>query len=253
MTPHLDLGKVIAGAFLVPWWRRRAFTRALAAPCALIVAYSVVCYYSTDYVMSGFPQAAMWLVWVLYYLLFTLFAVKCHRLVLLDADAVAQRWRPGWSWRETRFFLWSAAIWGLGLAASWLLLLVAVNVWTWVAGISSDALRLTVHLWKIPVLYVFGRLCMLLPAAALDRRASLKWSWNLTRGNGWRLLVVVGGLPFVLSVLVGLIYRNDATTAEWLLLTLLAVALFAVEIAAISLSYRELTRDEDPLSSTATT
>ena len=74
-----------------------------------------------------------------------------------------------------------------------------------------------------------------------------------TRGNGWRLLLGVGGLPFVLSVLVGLIYRNDATTAEWLLLTILAVALFAVEIAAISLSYRELTRDEDQLSTTATT
>ena len=109
MTRRLDLGKVIAGAFLVPWWRRRAFARALAIPLALIIAYCVAC----SYAWPQLPQFALWLAWPLYGLLFSLFAVTCHRLVLLDAEEVAKRWRPSWSWRETRFFLWMASVWGL--------------------------------------------------------------------------------------------------------------------------------------------
>jgi hypothetical protein len=43
---------------------------------------------------------------------------------------------------------------------------------------------------------------------------------------------------------VGLLYRGNATAVETAILTFLGSALFAVEIAALSLSYRELTREE---------
>jgi hypothetical protein len=250
VTPRLDLGKVIAGAFLVPWWHRKAFARALAIPLALLVAYTVAWYYlAAPYL----PQFAMWLVWAMYGLLFTIYAVTCHRLVLLDAESVAKRWRPGWSWRETRFFLWVACIWLILMAGTWVILTVAVNAWMYIAGSHGDGFEFVPHALKIVALYVFGRLCMLFPATALDRNANLRWSWELTRANGWRLLVIVGGLPFALTFLVDLLYRDEATTVEWLIVSVVTFALLAVEIAAISLSYRELTKDEPQLSTTATT
>jgi hypothetical protein len=107
------------------------------------------------------------------------------------------------------------------------------------------------HVVKIPALYVFARLCVLFPAAALDRNPTLRWAWDLTRRNGLRLMVVVGVLPWLFSNLVYYLYRDDATRVEWVALTVAAVALFAVEIAAVSISYRELSGDAQ--STTATT
>ena len=241
MTPRLDLGKVIAGAFLVPWWHRKAFACALAVPLVLIVGFCVLWYYVA---VPYFPQYVLWTAWPLWGALFSLFAVICHRLVLLDAEAVAARWVPRWSWRETRFFLWMVTLWVVGLAAIWLFLLVVGNLWMRSVGDLPEWTDWIVSLAKLPCLYVFGRLCLLFPATAVDRGASLRWSWHLTRGNGWRLMIIVGGLPFALSFLVDLLYRDGASTLEWLALNVVAVALLAVEIAAVSLSYRELTRDD---------
>jgi hypothetical protein len=85
---------------------------------------------------------------------------------------------------------------------------------------------------------------MVLPAAAIDRRPSVKWSWNLTRGNGWKLAVIVGVLPWVIKEALALLFREEATFIETLLLATAAVALIAVEVAAVSLSYRELAAKE---------
>ena len=84
---------------------------------------------------------------------------------------------------------------------------------------------------------------MVFPATALDRRADWRWAWQLTRNNGWRLFVVVAILPWAISQLLALLYRAEATVIETILLSVTGIALFAVEIAAISLSYRELTRE----------
>jgi hypothetical protein len=238
--PRLHLGKVIVGAFLVPWLHRKAFARALAVPLALIVGFSVLWHVVPGLYTS---PVALWLSIPIYGILFTLFAVTCHRLVLLDANQVARSWWPQWSRRETRFFSWIGLLWLSGVIAGLAVLTFLFNFSKFVIGTSDAAwLEYAVYGVQLPLLYAFARFCMLFPATALDRMASLRWSWDLTRDNGWKLVVVVGGLPFVFSVLVSFFYRSGATAAERLLLTAAAVALFAVEIAAVSLSYRELTR-----------
>ena len=82
------------------------------------------------------------------------------------------------------------------------------------------------------------------PATAVDRNVDLKWAWRLTKSQGWRLFIVVAILPWIISELVALLYRGDATAVETVVLTFIGTALFAVEIAALSLSYRELTKEE---------
>ena len=61
--------------------------------------------------------------------------------------------------------------------------------------------------------------------------------------NGWRLVVIVGVLPWALSQALALAWRGEATGLEWFLFLVGGSAVFLFEIAAISLSYRELTRD----------
>ena len=241
MSARLDLGKVVAGAFLVPWWRRRAFARALVVPVLLIFAYSVAWEYLR-------PTVFPWLTWLVacgtYGLLFTLFAVRCHRLVLLDPQAVAREWQPRWTWRETRFFMWVAGFWLFGIVGMVVLLTVVLNAWGAIAGHRSIELEWTEQAVRVALLYPFGRLCVMFPATAVERPAvpDVRWAWQLTRGNGWRLMIVVGALPWLFSLLTSAVYRSEATTLEWVLVGLLGLALLAVQIAALSISYQELTK-----------
>lgn len=223
----------------MPWWRRRAFAVALCVPVLLGIAYSVLWEYYR-------PMAFPWLTWLvscgLYGLVFTLFAVRCHRLVLLDAQAVAREWRPRWTWRETRFFMWVAGFWLFGIVALVVMLMVVVNAWVMIAGHESLETQWAEQAVRIALLYPLGRLCVMFPATAVDQHPppQLGWAWQLTRGNGWRLMIVVGALPWLFAQLTGAVYRSEATTFEWLLVGLLGFVLLAVEIAAVSLCYREL-------------
>ena len=201
-------------------------------------------WYFTDHLLPAFVK---WLLCVAYGMLFTLFAVVCHRLVLLDPAAVARYPVPTWSLRESLFFMWMLAVWFFYLISWVAFLTVAVNA-LMLASASARAAPSDWHEWleagaKVPALYVFARLCPLFPATAVDRRVDLRWAWQLTRGNGWRLVVVVGVLPWVISHLLGLLYRGDPTALETIVLSIAGTALFAVEVAALSISYRELTKE----------
>jgi membrane-anchored glycerophosphoryl diester phosphodiesterase (GDPDase) len=243
MTTRLPVGKMVLGAFLIPWWNRRAFGRALAIPLLLLVTLSLTWYYAGAYL----PAYSNWLLLLLYGVLFAIFAVTSHRLVLLDPATVASRIYPRWERRETRFILWMVATWAIFGAiymAAVSLTMTASNLWT--NRPDENWMKWSLVVGKIPALYIFARLCLVFPATAVDRKVNLKWAWKLTKGNGWRLVLVVGVLPWIITLLINLLYGGDASTIETVALTFVGCALFAVEIAALSLSYRELTLEESP-------
>jgi len=229
---------VVQQALLVPWRRRREFAWALAVPLALLAGLSLARYFAREVL-----QAAGWTLFVVYCgvfaAFFTLFAVTCHRLVLLAPRMPAVRW----SWRESRFLSWVVTLWIAYIAVWWLGLLVLGNLWPRDANLPAWSPVLE-FLASLPALYLVARLSLVFPATAIDRPAGLRWAWRMSRGNGWRLVVVVTVLPWLVSRLVGLLYRDEATAAEIVLLTVLGTALFALEIAALSVAYRELVRNE---------
>jgi len=245
MPAPLAVGKVVLGAFLVPWWKRRAFARALAIPLVALASLMLSWYYAADMV----PAYVGWVLCLVYAGLFTAFAVRCHRLVLIDSEARAVDPWPRWSWRELRFFYWLTGVWLIAMVPSWFALLIAANVISWRHSPAEFSVWMdwSIYVSKIPALYVFARLSPILPAAAIDRTVDLKSAWRLTKKNGWRLALVVGVLPWAISQLLGLLYRGEATALETIVLTTLGIALLSVEIAALSLSYRELTDEGDPL------
>lgn len=230
----LDLGKVIVGAFVVPWWHWRDFLRVLAFPIAAMATLGLAWYFT----VAKLPPWTAIPVCVAYGVLFAIFAVSCHRLVLLDARRV----EAGWSRREFRFLFWLLGIYLVGVAIWLPLWTLIINVAMNLPGAGrpeqmDDWMR---QLAAVPAFYVGARLAPILPAVALEQNVSFRWAWRFTRGNGWRLVVVVGVLPWAISQLVGLLYRSDPTALETAALTVVGIALFAVEIAALSISYREL-------------
>jgi hypothetical protein len=124
------------------------------------------------------------------------------------------------------------------------LLTVVGTVWVNVTGEGGIDFHRVQFAIQLALLYPLARVCVLFPATAVDRDPlpNLRWAWDLTRANGWRLVVIVGFLPWLFAELVDLAYRSNASRLEWLLLSVLAIAFLAVEIAAVSISYRELTK-----------
>lgn len=140
-----------------------------------------------------------------------------------------------WSRREFRF-LWFVV--GIYMVVS-LLTTIAVIVVANLYKLVSDFQLLWIIV-TIPAYYVTARLSLVFPATAIDEKATLKWSWQKTRNNGWRMFVVVGVFPWMLSFLVGLIWRENATLPEVVMLYIAGYFLVVIEVSALSLSYKEL-------------
>jgi putative Mn2+ efflux pump MntP len=240
MTTRIDIGKVVVGAFLIPWWNRGAFCRALAVPFALVLGLTVVWQYSAESV----SEWAIWLLYIPIDLAFTLFAVTCHRLVLLEPSVAATTPIPVWTRRETRFFIFFVLGWLIpaAVALGW----SAANRLQPAAGANALAWVLLNWLGFVVVVvafYLVARCSLVFPATAIDQETSLKWAWHTTRHNGWRLTIVLWLVPAVTSSLTNLLDRLAAGVVAGFVLTAVACATITFEVAALSLCYRDLTKD----------
>ena len=175
----------------------------------------------------------------------TWFAVTCHRIILLDHGATPRYGIHSWSGREMRFFGWTL-VGGLCLLASVMIAAILTSVVSGGIDIFNDYPILWLPL-AIPGAYVSTRLSVLLPATAIDKRFDIGWAWEITSGNGGRLLVVVALLPLLFNSLIADV--DDLGLAPLaFLVRFIGCALLAFEIAALSVSFRFLTgstRDEE--------
>ena len=238
---RLAIDRVLLEAFRLPWTHRGAFARALAFPAiAMLVLYAPYWWFYER--LEGSVQfmvtAADKLLWIV-------FAVCCHRLVLIGL-ASGERVRPRWGHRETVFTGWVILLVGAG----WLLALPIVTLLVNVQVVRSrpSDLDLLVATWLAYGIagYIWARLSPVFPATAIDAQTSLTRAWADTRGNGLRMMVLVFALPMGLNLLAAAVYRDDATFAEALLVRALMVATLAIEVTALSLAYRQLVEMRAP-------
>lgn len=246
-SPRLALLKVLIGAFLLPWRERSRYLRALVVPTLIaVIVWAAWALLATD---SSYVTALIFM--PLYGLAFSLFAVTCHRLVLIAAANKSPRSGSPIHQRVLVFFLWLIAVYFIVAMVKMLVMTLVMNL-PGVVSLMSGGRDSEVSeqiagymVWiqsiaSIPSLYVLGRLSLVFPSIAMDRRLTLQGSWQLSSGNGWRLFVVVGLLPWLMAVLLSLFAREGSTVVEQSLLALLMYATMAVEVFALSLAFREL-------------
>jgi hypothetical protein len=233
-TRKLPVSKVVAEAFRFPWAHRGAFAKGLAVPAAAIVAIQVGKYLAEEQL----TQAVGWAVWVASGMLWVLFAITCHRLVLLELRSTDVHVIPGWGLRETWFVGWLVLVTLIILAIVWVILTVVGAV---IGTISHEFFEVTVNpMAKVIGTYFFARMALVFPATAIDTRTSLLKAWRQTRGNGWRMVVIVGVLPGAFNYLASVIFGDEPGVARAVMVSALATVVLAIEIALLSLSYREM-------------
>ena len=236
MNTQLNVKRILLGAFVFPWHYREAFFKALIIPLLCIVAFEQgmgqIEHHASIYYLMLF---------VLYLGAMTLFSVVCHRLVLIDPKAVSSAPILRFGRRELRFLYWgillSLVFMTIGLL--WVLL-VSFTMQYSIGGPDNLGWYVAIFIAAIPASYVIARLSVLFPAIATDMEYSLKWAWRLTANNGWRLAVIVAGFPVILAAVINVLYRDQASLMETIVLSFVGTVLTAVEVVAISLAYQEL-------------
>ena len=228
---HLPVINIILGAFRIPWSKRSRIARAVIAPAIALSAIGAYWVYSRP----GTYESNLWV--LLYGLALTPFAVACHRVLLLGDESLPQYGIMTWTVREGRFLTWLLAAWSLAFLTTMFLLMTIGTIVMNVFDIPRAWMEMGWFLGSFEVLgtYVLARLSLILPAVALDGRPSLSSIWRLSHGNGWRLTVVLGGLPWLVSHFQRFILPDEATFVSVLLISLVFCPLLVVEIAALSL------------------
>jgi len=166
--------------------------------------------------------------------------VSCHRIFLLKQQEVRATSVIRFRLREIMYIgRWV----GIGIIAGittipWSLTLLSVidN-----QLLNSSLLRFIYSgLISIPGYYLIARLSLALPATAIDERETLlSFSWDLSKGNGWRLTVLFGTIPFLTQLLFIILPSYESmfysllVFAAWLIVGV-------VEIGLLSLSYNYL-------------
>ncbi len=246
----LPIISTVQNALFIIWRKRLLLSRALLGTSLLLIGLDTL----QNHVLTN---PGSWVGITLYYLayglIFTLFAVTCHRVILLQEGEVPNFgvWR--WSWRETRFFGWT-----LVGGIYYILITILFAALAAVAAILGMLFANPYHettIYKYAVLvpgsYVFARMIVLLPATAIEQRYDLKWAWKLTANNGWRLVLLVVLLPAVFSMIFDSIHLKSYWAFE-IIIRVFEYVLAAIEIAVLSVSFRFLSNSVNSITQTHT-
>lgn len=240
MPAPLPVRDILFNALMVPWQQRTVLLRTLFLP---VLGWVLLTRLGQDWARDSWlrmiPISIAWAI------LYTYFAVTCHRLVLIGEQAVPRFGLTAFTPRELRFLLFLGLIYAMYMLAIMIGLMVfgtlVLNV---LPDSDATAPRLMAALAMVMSLlasgYLFARFGLVLPATALDKKLDLAWAWQRSRGNSLRLFLVVGLIPYSLTYLVGLMDVGAGSVAS-IFYTVLGFILLVIEIAALSLSYQALT------------
>jgi hypothetical protein len=180
------------------------------------------------------------------------FAVGWTRFCLLGPPAALH---ATWSWRESRYFGAMLRLF-LVYAGCLFVALMALMILRGGQMPTSKSLVLMGLGLLFAVGYLLARLCLVLPAAAVDLRFDLGTALRYSQRNGWRLFAVLilllllayfGGLfvTIVMARLLIAVFGQPLSLGPDTVLTLIeeivSYGLSAPFLAAMALSFRQLT------------
>lgn len=235
---NISVRNILFASIAITWRERSKFSKALALPALIIVtiwAARWLTYKEYDFVL-GWTHA------LLAGAASCVFAVTCHRLILTDeSPSVLRNILTG---REVKFILWALAIYVIFYFINAVFITFIVNLPTMTENFRADGnwsyyIKLVAI---IPSFYFLARVCLVFPATAIGQKSGLKWSWRTTRGRSLKMLIIVGLYPWAISWLILYLWRASTTITVDVIVCLLYLVGLALEIVALSLTYKAITQ-----------
>jgi hypothetical protein len=241
---RLPVISIIKETLLVVWQKRFVLSRALIATGLASATLDVAMRHG----LKDVSWVSLLLLFALLYVilgwvLFALFAITCHRIVLLGETSVPKYGLLSWTSRETRFFGW-----GLVSCFYGLLIIGPIMLATFLGALFADFadkehvkywVTLGAYMGSVPFVYVVARLSVLFPATAIGERRNTDWAFDTTAKNGWRLVAATTLTTAPLSLGVHALPIDHGLLADFLM-RLVDCTFMAIGIVALSLSFRFL-------------
>ena len=230
MTFKLPLVSIIKETFMFIAEHPKQILQSIAVPTCLLAVIMLI--------LSSVENFFLFLLLLLVSLLpFSKLSIAIHRLVLVEHKPSSSF---AISFKEVRFACYLVCIY----------LLTKFSVSVAITGL--NLMELNVDLSTIKLLltlvsgYLLARLCLIFPALAVDKQANLKWAWNVSCGNGFRLFVIITLVPLLMLLIVEnlLSFVMRISTAETLghlqqlLLYTAGLSFLLFEIILLSFSYK---------------
>lgn len=192
--------------------------------------------------------AALLLTAVIEFLLFAVFAVGWHRVILLGTQRSGGGLGVQLGARELRYFgrLWLCFLGSLAIAAAFTF--VEQLIGAAVAASPENFIVAAEVSYVLASIYVFCRIGLSFAALSVDRPFGFGQSWQATRGNGLRLMAIyllaAAGWLFV-SLFFGLsasaLGLSDAAPYTLILINAVALAgMFALLVTINAIVFRRL-------------
>ena len=170
--------------------------------------------------------------------------VSCHQIFLSEQEMVSELRTLRWRSNETMYFI-SAVVLGF-LASLMMIPFIFMFVYLDVDSVLQDPNSIFVNViyavMFIPVAYVTARWSLILPHAALGTEPTLSWAWNISKGFGANVFILVGLVPLLTSIALSTLIEL-ISPSYFLNVVIGAVSLIVIviELCFLSLSYRWLT------------
>ena len=173
--------------------------------------------------------------------------VACHRIFLLPHNEVENSRFFPLSGYEPYYIGWGLL---LGLCTALVNVPFSLILIPFIGTVAEDnaqhiQLIVLMLIAQLPVSYFTARWSLVLPAVAIGKRdLSLKWSWQLSSGNGWRLAALVCFLPMILNAIQSFMPDYDSFVYTCLT-TLIWLIIGSVQVGLLSLSFAYLEAHQD--------
>ncbi len=169
--------------------------------------------------------------------LYYVFVVRCHRLFLLNESPNSFKASLRWNKRNTIFMFTSFAL-AIGLGVLTMPIIFFSTSMGDLSFLQGNTSILLVLITAIPIGYLFSRLSLVFPAIAIDNQNDFQHAWVISKGNGWKLFILISVIPLTTSFLIGTI--SVGFFLFKLFSALLGVLFLMTEVILLSTSYKIL-------------
>ena len=234
---------VIVGAFLIPWRNRQHYIRGLIFPTLLLL-----CIWAAGLrIIENEYTELDWFFSLLYFYGFSFFAVKCHRLILVEENQFREQKLLALLSITLVYLLWFLIVYNVLVFFNALFVMLALSIIRTTTIIFeniplselTDFTILLIYFFSLPAQYILGRLSFTFPAIATLDPLKFRKSWKNTHNNGLTMLIIGGIYPWLLIIEIREPWLESHTIVINCLHEISTYIATTIVIFGLSLAYKE--------------